>query len=418
MSRERAGDRRSSFLVHRLLATALLTAPALGAQTFSLNGFLTAREAYVTGQPSWLTGGFGRLDAGASGVDEQAYRGTAVAQLGADWRPTTWLTAHAQVLGRAEPSGSRGRRAGVVEAFVELHNEHWRLRGGQFFLGTSRENTDPLWMSRYAQTFSALNSWIGEEFRPIGVDVQWTPGFYGSVGATAFRNNDTMGALLAWRGWSVGNRLTVYDEALPLPPLSSLRTQFTDQRADGTVPFERDLDGRTGYAVRARLQLPERANAQLAHIDNNGDRREYRGEYAWRTKFNVLSAEAGTSSKVTLLAEYMWGKTGMGLPPVLVDADFDAGYVLASVKQGKSRWTFRFDRFATSDRDRSPLVETNSEHGRAWAIAWLHDVAPHLRLSAEFLQITGDRIAAQESGFSPNLDARSVTLEVRYSLRP
>ena len=46
----------------------------------------------------------------------------------------------------------------------------------------------------------------------------------------AFRNNDSMGALLAWRGWSVGNRLSVYDEVLPLPPLTTLRCtnlQFT-----------------------------------------------------------------------------------------------------------------------------------------------------------------------------------------------
>ena len=383
-------------------------------KTLVFIAFLTAREAYVTGQPSWLTGGFGRLDVGADGIDKHAYRGNAVAQLGADWRPATWLTAHAQILGRAEPSGSRGRRGGVVEAFVELHNEQWRLRAGQFFLGTSRENTDPLWTSPYAQTFSALNSWIGEEFRPVGVDVQWTPGFYGSVGATAFRNNDTSGALLAWRGWSVGSRLTVYDEVLPLPPLTSLHTRFADQRADGTVPFERDLDGRTGYAVRGRVQLPERAMLQLAHIDNRGDRGEYRGEYSWQTRFDVLSAQAGISSPFTVLAEYGWGKTGMGVPPILVDADFDAGYLLASYKLGANRWSFRFDRFTTNDRDHSPLVETNTEHGRAWTIAWLRQLSPHVRVSAEFVQITGDRIAAQESGFSPNLDARSVTAEVRY----
>ncbi len=396
----------------------LILAMALSAraqQTFVVNGFLSGHEAYVTGQPSWITGGFGRLGVGANGVDGHAYRGTAIAQIGADWRPTGWLSAHAQVLGRAEPSGSRGKRAGFVEAFVEVHSEQWRVRAGQFFLGTSRENTDPLWTSRYAQTFSALNTWIGEEVRPVGVDVQWTPGFYGSVGATAFRNNDTMGALLAWRGWSVGNRLTVYDEVLPLPPLTTLRTHFSDQRADGTVPFNRDLDGRTGWSVRGRVQLPERANLQLAHVDNNGDRLEYRGEYSWRTKFDVLSAEAGTSSPFNVLAEYMWGKTGMGVQPVLVDADFNAGYLLLSYKQGANRFSFRFDRFATSDRDHSPLVETNTEHGRAWAIVWLRELSPHLRLSAEFLQITGDRIAARESGFDPNLDARTLTLEARYA---
>ncbi len=395
------------------LFLALAAAGAARAQpTLSGDAFLTAREAYVSGPPSWLTGGFGRLGAGGDG-----YRANAVGQLGIDWRPTWWFSAHTFVLGRAEPSGSRGKRAGVVGAFVEFRNQRWTVRGGQFFLGTSRENTGPLWTSPYMQSFSAVNSWIGEELRPVGVDVMWSPSFYGSVGATAFRNNDTMGALLAWRGWSVGNRLTVYNEVLPLPPLTSLRTRFTDQRADGTVPFERDLDGRTGYALRARVQLPERAMLQAAHVDNNGDRREHRGEYAWQTRFNVLSAEAGSSSPFTVLAEYLWGRTGMGMRPVLVDADFDAGYLLASYKRGANRWSFRFDRFATADRDHSPIVETNTEHGRAWAFSWLRDLGAHTRLSAEFVQITGDRIAAQESGFDPNLDARSVSVELRYSLR-
>jgi hypothetical protein len=366
----------------------------------ALQVLITVGALQAGGPPSWIEGGFGRLGAGGG-----EYTGRAVAQIGGDWSPTSWLTAHAQVLGRTE-----SKHAGVVEAYVELHNDHWRLRGGQFFLPTSRENTEPLWTSRYAQTFSALNSWIGEEFRPVGVDLQWSPNFYASAGATAFRNNDTMGALLAWRGWSVGNHLTVYDEVLPLPPLESLRTRFTEQR-DGTVPFERDLDGRTGYSLRGRIQMPERAMLQIAHVDNNGDRRLYRGEYAWQTRFNILSAEAGSSTPFTVLAEYAWGRTGMGEGPVRVDADFDVGYLLASYARGANRWSFRFDRFTTTDRDRSPLVETNTEQGRAWAIVWLRNLGPHLRLSGEFVQIAGERIAAER------LDARSVSVELRYSLR-
>jgi hypothetical protein len=31
------------------------------------------------------------------------------------------------------------------------------------------------------------------------------------------------------------------------------------------------------------------------------------------------------------------------------------------------------------------------------------------------VQVTGDRIAAQESGFSPNMDAHSLIAELRYS---
>jgi len=42
-------------------------------------------------------------------------------------------------------------------------------------------------------------------------------------------------------------------------------------------------------------------------------------------------------------------------------------------------------------------------------------VNDHVRVGAEFVQITGDRIAAQESGFNPNTDGHTVTLELRYS---
>lgn len=396
-----------------VLASALaLPAPAQPAPVIS--GFLTGRTAAVSGQPSWIEGGFGRLDLGAKEAHDTAWRSNAVAQLGADWTPASWLSLHAQVLGRAEPAANRGRRAGLVEAYAELHSETWRVRAGQFFLGTSRENIGPLWTSPYASSFSALNTWIGQEVRPIGVDVQWKPNFYVSSGVTAFRGNDSMGSMLAWRGWTVGNRLSVYNEALPLPPLFSLHNGFDDQRADGTVPFERDLDGRTGFAARIRAQWPERALIQITRVDNRGDRNEYRGEYSWRTKYNIVSAQAGTSSPVTALAEYTWGSTGMGHPPIFVQADFYAAYALLSWHQGSNRFTGRIDRFATIDRDGAP-VETNTEHGTSWTLAWLHDLNPKLRLATEFTQIAGDRIAAQESGADPNLDGRSITLELRYA---
>jgi len=397
-----------------LIVLALACAASAAAQTFNVNGIFAGRETYVTGQPSWIEGGFGRLDLGASSVSDKRTRATGFLQLGADWTPAPWLQLHASGVARAEPSNFGGRRAGLIDAFVELHNEHFQLRAGQFFLGTSRENVGPLWSSPYTLSFSALNTWIGEEFRPAGVDLQWKPNFYVTAGATAFRNNDTLGALLAWRGWTIGSRLTAYDEVLPLPPLWSLKTGFVDQRRDGTKPFESDLDRRTGYSARVRFQLPERAMLQLTHIDNRGDRKEYRGEYAWRTRFNIAGAQLGTTSPTTLIAEYGWGKTGMGAPPVFVDADFYAGYVLVSRKVGKERFSARWDAFGTTDRDHAAAAENNDERGHAWALAWLHDVTPKLRAGVEFVQVTGDRAAAQESGFSPNTDAHSLIFELRY----
>lgn len=389
----------------------LAALPAFAQSTFSVNGFITARGAYVTGPESWTKGGFGRFDVGANGPGDSATRSTAVANIGVDWNPVSWFGVHAQGVGRQHDSG-------VTEALVELHSEQWQLRAGEFFLPTSRENRAALWTSPYTISFSALNDWIGQEFRPIGVDLQWKPNFYVTAGATAFRGNDTLGAEIAWRGWTIGNRLSVHDELLPLPPLFSLGKpgQFLEQR-DGSTAFGRDLDGRTGWAARLRLQQPERAMIQFTRIDNRGDRELYRGEYAWQTRFNIVGAQLGSDDTTTLLAEYSWGDTGMGEPDYIdrpwVQMDFYTGYALVSHKSGKVRTSARYDLFTNEERDHS-VGENESERGRSWSVAAFYEVNEHTRAGVEFAQVTGRRPAAEQSGFSGNTDGHMVTLELRY----
>lgn len=356
-----------------------------------LSGFVTARGIYVESQPSWLDGGFGRFDVSKNTHQEEAH-------LGIDWTPAEWVTVHAHGLAR--------KRGGMVEASVDLRKGDFRLRAGQFFLPTSRENTDRLWSSPYTISFSALNSWIGEEVRPIGTELQWQHLTSTSVitfAGGAFRGNDTMGALLGWRGWSIGNHLAVTNEVLPLPPLPF----FPNQR-DGSKPIGRDLDGRSGWTARMRVSLPERAMVQLAHLDNRGDRKLYRGEYSWQTQFNVLSGEIDGQHGTTLASEYGWGSTGMGSAPhAFVDLDFYAADVLLSQTFGRNRVSARIDVFGTTDRDHS-FAEVNSESGRAWTFAWFYNVRPPLRLGVEFANI-----AAQRSSM-PNTDGRTFTVEARY----
>ena len=117
-------------------------------------------------------------------------------------------------LARHEQSGTVGKRAGIVQAYADLSISALRLRAGSFWLPTSRENVDPLWTSRYTITYSALNSWIGQEVRPLGADLQFSPNFYFTMGATAFRGNDTMGTLLASRATCARRR------AIPQPTSS------------------------------------------------------------------------------------------------------------------------------------------------------------------------------------------------------
>ena len=401
-------------------AVALLISMATtaAAETFDLRAFVTGRAENTSGLPSWMSGGLGRFDSGGSGRT----KAVGDVQLGVDWQPVQHIVVHAHGLARAEPSENRGTRAGVVSAYVEANFDRGRndfsLRAGQFFLGTSRENTDDLWSSPYTITYSALNSWIANEVRPIGVNAEWrllTSNALITTAVTAFKNNDTMGALLAWRGWTVGNRLSVYNEALPLPPLESLDTTFKGQRRDGTVPFETDLDGRVGYAARVRYSIPERFNIQFTRVDNRGDRLLHRGEYAWATDFNQIGAELHVRD-TTVLAEWMSGRTTMG--PVLlgVDANFYAAYLLASQHIGKSRLSARLDLFQTSD-NRPVLVDRYDEHGRAWTLAWLYDMREHWRAGVEFTQVAGTHLEAEEAHLPQTFDGRSYIVELRYRLK-
>lgn len=385
-----------------------LFAPAALAQTssFVFHGFLSAREISVKSQPSWTTGGIGRFDVGAKSADDRHHVNVDVAQLGLDWTPAGWLTLHADGLARREPSGTRGRSAGIVQAYADTGNDVIRLRAGLFWLPTSRENTERMWTSPYTITYSALNTWIAQEVRPVGLDLQWTPNFYLILGVTAFRGNDTMGTELANRGWTFGNRLSVYDEGLPQPGTSAT-----------TRPIGRDLDGKNGYAGRVRVQLPERAMLQVTHLDNRAELApQLHGQVPWLTKFNVVSAQAGTSSPTTIAAEWMGGWTELAFPGGTFKMDFDTEYVLLSHKSGADRWTVRAERFFTRDHDRPPLAsDASREHGHAFTIAWLRDVNKNLRGGLEFVRANGDRPgAALFYGLDPRASGSTLTIELRY----
>lgn len=372
---------------------ALAFSPAANAQTFHLLGYVNAREVYVKAPPSWTTGGFGRFDVGADAPGDHAYRNVEIAQIGAEWTPLTWLTAHAQVIARREPSGTQGKRFGFVEAYAEAHSERWRLRAGEFFLPTSRENTDPLWTSPYTITWSALNTWMGQEVRPIGADVQFSPNFYATVGATAFRDNDTMGTLPANHGWTFGSRLTVYDEDLAVPPPQG-----------STKPIGPDLDGKWGHSERLRVSLPERAMLQVTHLDNRSELVDRRGQVPWMTKFNHVGAQLGTTGPATLAAEWLDGDTTVGFPGGTFTLHFSTTYLIGSYKVGHDRVSGRVERFSGSDGD----------HGHAWTVAWFREPDDHLRVGLEYLRADGRFPAAATTVGTPHTGGSTLTAELRY----
>ena len=71
----------------------------------------------------------------------------------------------------------------------------WRARIGAFFMPVSLENRGTGWTDVYSITPSALNTWIGEEFRTIGAEIEarWLGASSGYLGDVAL-----VGAAYGW----------------------------------------------------------------------------------------------------------------------------------------------------------------------------------------------------------------------------
>jgi hypothetical protein len=414
-----------------LFAAAIGAAATAHAQLTTAWLDLVASSAATRAAPSWLDGGTGRLIAGEG---EARSQGTVVgeAHLGADWRATPRLAFHLHGRVRAQ-SDDGGRPAGVVEAWAAVHAmplegvSQARVRVGAFFLPTSRENVGPLWTSPYTLTLSAINSWIGEEVRPLGVLAEYERDGGAShgwrTGASVFGGNDTSGALLAWRGWAMGDRLSTLGETLPLPPLPSMAPGQPFERQDrgGTTAFGRELDGRPGWAGYLRYRYGDGGRVVVSRYDNRGDRALHgggsagTGEYAWDTRFDQLGLELHPASGWTVVGEHLRGGTAMGLPRAAADVEFRASYLLLSYEREALRATVRWDRFATDDRDHLPAGERSDEDGRAWTAAVIWQARPQLWLAVEYLDVGVERPALAGPGARAD-GGRRVTLGLRYRL--
>lgn len=284
---------------------------------------------------------------GSNGVDSgplREERVSAQAQVGIDWTPSPLYGAHVHLLARDDGAGARRGTFGIAEAYVEGNlrprDDRLRLRAGAFFLPTSRENVDALWETAYTITPSALNSWLGEEFRPIGVDAAYTHRNV-TAGATVFRGNDTFGAIPPTRGWALRDHWITLGEWVPVP-----EDDFTSVSAEN--------DGRAGWAARA-MWNGAHALAQLTYIDNRADGLPYGRLYNWGTQFYIASGEY-TTGDWTFAGEYGWGPTFLVVAGTAYTSDLRAGYVLASRRWTHGRATLRADRFGVNDIDHHALT--------------------------------------------------------------
>ncbi|MCM2315033.1 MAG: hypothetical protein NDJ92_07775 [Thermoanaerobaculia bacterium] len=413
--------RRIAELLPLVVLLAAVSAGSLGAADVRVSILTSADGVSADGPVSWLDGGFGKLTGGDATPGSTEEVGTLGLQAGALVSFDESWSAWAHILARSDSGTATEGELGLTELWLEtarnLAGGRIRARAGMMFLPTSRENVGELWSSPYLISLSTINSWIAEEVRPTGIDVdyrlQLRPGYRLRAAATAFGGNDTAGTLLGWRGWASGGRLSVLNEELPLPPLPSFSTSFPAQKS-GTTPLGEDLDGRAGWSARVRFDAPRGIVTQWTRYDSRGDRALHDDEYSWRTSFDLFGLEFHPVESLTFAAEHMRGDTGMGFAPGdAVDARFVSTYALLSWQLRKLRLSSRVDWFETSERDFSG-AENNDEDGSAVAVAAILEPLDGWSVAVEINDLRADRASARSTLGTSSLDGRSVLLRLRY----
>ncbi len=292
------------------------------------------------------------------------------------------------------PDGEEG--FGFTEATLEYKplSPGWRSRYrlGMFYPEMSFENPDTAWNSPYTYSYSAINSWMAEELRVLGIEGQWTrPGrFFQSphswaVSAGIYQNNDTAGPLLTWRGWAMHNRQTRYGERVEMANYPSLM-YYVNGHPSWVEPFE-EVDDRVGGYVGGHWQYKKQSEVRFYYYYNDGNPLKKRQDmqYAWRTEFSSLAWQYRFNANTRLLTQWMQGSTEMGVG-VASRIDYESFYLMLSHKWKSHRFSIRYDDFETVENDNIPQ-DPNDSDGHAWTLAWRYDVNSNWQVGAEWLSL-------------------------------
>lgn len=344
-----------------LLAVGLLSPSARGQDGFDWSGFAILRAASKAPQSL------------------EVERASAQVQAALDWSsPAGKLRVHTHLVARTNDDGTRHGAVGVAEAYLEANlpagRNLFRLRGGALFLPTSRENVDALWENPFTISSSGLNTWFGEELRPVGLDASWRGSSGATLGGTVFRGNDTFGALPPARGFPLRDDWILLGQTIGVDyGHSTSATAETDGRLGWS--------GRVGWTGR-------RGSLLFTHLDNRSDGLEYGRLFNWNTRFELIGADCSLG-RFTLAGETGWGPTFLIVHGRRIVSDLRASYLLISAQLPRGRASLRLDAFDNGETDQ-----------RALTLAYFWTTTPRLTTGAE-LVVLGE--------------ARRALLQVRYA---
>jgi len=271
------------------------------------------------------------------------------------------------------------------------------VRAGLLWPPISLEHQGADWHVADTITPSAINSWIGEEVRPLALELtgSTTAGDHQlSATGAILAANDTAGTLLSFRGWALHDRTTLAFRRQPLPPLPEPIEYDQPRFTHPLLDVEPGFAHRPGYYAKLSWQPPVPVRIELFRYDNRADPEAVNDdlEWGWRTQFDNLGIAADLGGGNQLKLQALTGRTRMGdsdATGIWIDNRFRAAFVLASHRFTNGGIAARIDAF--DSRQHGSLVDAESnETGWAATLAGHREFGP-VTAFVELLHVSSKR---------------------------
>ena len=378
------------------------------------------RIVLTDGERSWTDGGFGRSRFGDGGGNADLDAVPAEATL--VWHgPIAWnLQGTLAVAAQDE----QDQPVDLIEAYatwrpVPTGATRWSVRAGMFWPPVSLEHDGPAWQVSDMITPSAINSWIGEEVKVVGVEASAAhPLGGGRITATLaiFGFNDTAGTLLAFRGWALHDQKAGAFSRQTLPPLNAFMESSQPRWTTPTL----EIDGRPGFYGRLSWQLAAPVVLEAFYYSNRGDPEAITAnlQWGWDTRFLNLGARVDLGDNTRLLAQALTGTTEMGIEEnghYWVETRFRAAYLRLTHRIGRIALSGRVDLFDARQTG-SQVAPDDSEEGWSATAALDWRLTDQAQLILEAMHNESERGARARLGLAPDQRQQVVQASMRLTL--
>jgi hypothetical protein len=388
-------------------------------ENLEVNGDI--RLVAVGGEKSWVEGGYGKLRSGGTATNGFHLR-PELGNANLIWKPQFTWSLSATVVGSLQ--GGERTEAGLSQAYLSFRPMRsdklaFSARAGLMWPPISLEHEGADWHVRDSITPSAINSWVGEEVRPVAAEGTLAATFGDhKLRATAalMAANDTAGTLLTFRGWALHDRTTLAFRREPLPPFDPDHAGYQPDFTHPLLDVHSGFAHRPGYYAKLSWQPPIPVRVDVFRYDNRADPQTVSTdlEWGWRTRFNQAAAVAELGSGAELKVQALAGHTKMGYPEGdrrWIEARFRSAFVLLTKPIGSFGLAARAEAFEV----RNHGAVWDSEYDDAgWSamIAGKREWGPVTGL-VELLHVSSKREDREELGLKPRQRQTQLQVQLR-----